>query len=87
MNNAIYLTTTEPFSGKSIYALGLMNLLASKTDKLAYFKPIITGSKQEKDRRLELLKEHFNLTQGYEEMYAFTRKRHLRKLIKAMRLI
>ena len=50
MNNAIYLTTTEPFSGKSIYALGVMNLLASKTDKLAYFKPIITGSKKEKDQ-------------------------------------
>lgn len=82
MNNAIYLTTTEPFSGKSIYALGLMNLLASKTDKLAYFKPIITGSKQEKDRRLELLKEHFNLTQGYEEMYAFTRKKAFKEINK-----
>lgn len=82
MNNAIYLTTTEPFSGKSIYALGLMNLLASKTDKLAYFKPIISGSKQEKDRRLELLKEHFNLTQGYEEMYAFTRKKAFKEINK-----
>jgi phosphate acetyltransferase len=82
MNNAIYLTTTEPFSGKSIYALGLMNLLASKTDKLAYFKPIITGSKQEKDRRLELLKEHFNLNQSYEEMYAFTRKKAFKEINK-----
>lgn len=82
MNNAIYLTTTEPFSGKSIYALGLMNLLASKTDKLAYFKPIISGSKKEKDRRLELLKEHFNLNQGYEEMYAFTRKKAFKEINK-----
>ena len=80
MNNAIYLTTTEPFSGKSIYALGLMNLLASKTDKLAYFKPIISGGKKEKDRRLELLKEHFNLSQEYEEMYAFTRKKAFKEI-------
>ncbi|MBC6368536.1 phosphate acetyltransferase [Algoriphagus sp. AK58] len=82
MTNAIYLTTTEPFSGKSIYALGLMNLLASRTDKLAYFKPIISGGKKEKDRRLELLKEHFHLEQNYEEMYAFTRKKALKEINK-----
>jgi phosphate acetyltransferase len=82
MINAIFLTTTEPFSGKSIYALGLMNLLASKTDKLAYFKPIITGGKKEKDRRLELLKEHFSLGQSYGEMYAFTRKKALKEINK-----
>jgi hypothetical protein len=28
MTNAIYLTTTEPYSGKSIIAIGLMNLLS-----------------------------------------------------------
>ena len=61
MTNAIYLTTTEPFSGKSIFALGLVNLLASKTDKIAYFKPIITVKKREKDRRLQLIKQHFKL--------------------------
>ncbi|WP_111671898.1 phosphate acetyltransferase [Algoriphagus litoralis] len=72
MNNAIYLTTTEPFSGKSIYALGLVNLLAGKTDKISYFKPIITVGKKEKDRRLTLIKEHFKLTQPYEDMYSFT---------------
>jgi phosphate acetyltransferase len=72
MTNAIYLTTTEPFSGKSIYALGLVNLLAGKTDKIAYFKPIITVKKKEKDRRLTLIKEHFKLTQAYEDMFSFT---------------
>lgn len=72
MTNAIYLTTTEPFSGKSIYALGLVNLLAGKTDKISYFKPIITVGKKEKDRRLTLIKEHFKLTQPYEDMFSFT---------------
>jgi phosphate acetyltransferase len=72
MTNAIYLTTTEPFSGKSIFALGLVSLLASKTDKIAYFKPIITVKKKEKDRRLELIKQHFKLALPYEDMYAFT---------------
>ena len=72
MTKAIYLTTTEPFSGKSIYALGLVNLLAGKTDKISYFKPIITVGKKEKDRRLELIKEHFKLAQPYEDMFSFT---------------
>lgn len=72
MTNAIYLTTTEPFSGKSIYALGLVNLLAGKTDKISYFKPIITVGKKEKDRRLTLIKDHFKLTQPYEDMFSFT---------------
>lgn len=72
MTNAIYLTTTEPFSGKSIYALGLVNLLAGKTDKISYFKPIVTVGKKERDRRLELIKEHFNLAQPYEDMFSFT---------------
>ena len=72
MTNAIYLTTTEPFSGKSIFALGLVNLLASKTDKISYFKPIVTVKKGEHDRRLELIKQHFKLALPYEDMYAFT---------------
>ncbi|MGM0944383.1 MAG: phosphate acetyltransferase [Bacteroidota bacterium] len=82
MTNAIYLTTTEPFSGKSIFALGLMNMLAGKTAKLAYFKPIITGNKRDKDRRLELLAKQFNLPQSYEEMYAFTRKNAFKEINK-----
>ncbi len=73
MTNAIYLTTTEPFSGKSIIALGLMNLLAGKTEKLAYFKPIATSKENEKDYHLETMIKHFGLTAPYEDMYAFTR--------------
>jgi phosphate acetyltransferase len=80
MTDAIYLTTTEPFSGKSIFALGLMNFLASKTDKLAYFKPIIVGSKSVKDRRLDLIGKHFNLNQTYDEMYAFSRKKAIKEI-------
>ena len=73
MTNAIYLTTTEPYSGKSIIALGLMNLLAGKTEKLAYFKPIATSKDNEKDYHLETIIKHFELSTPYEDMYAFTR--------------
>lgn len=80
MTNAIYLTATEPFSGKSIFALGLMTLLAGKTDKLSYLKPVISGGKREKDRRLDLIKSHFKLPQSYEEMYVFSRKKAIKEI-------
>ena len=80
MTNAIYLTTTEPFSGKSIFSLGLMSLLAGKTDKLAYFKPLITVGKKEKDRRLQLIRQHFNLALPYEDMFAFTLEKAFKEI-------
>ncbi|MDH4057156.1 MAG: phosphate acetyltransferase [Cyclobacteriaceae bacterium] len=73
MTNAIYLATTEPYSGKSIIALGLVNLLASKTDKIAYFKPIISNMGTEKDRHLDTISSHFKLNIPYQDMYAFNR--------------
>jgi phosphate acetyltransferase len=73
MTNAIYLTTTEPYSGKSIISLGLVNLLAAKTEKIAYFKPVISSAGVNKDPRLEMISNHFNLNVPYEDMYIFTR--------------
>jgi phosphate acetyltransferase len=73
MTNAIYLTTTEPFSGKSVISLGLVNLLSSKTEKIAYFKPVITGKDATRDRHLGMIADYFGLEMPYEEMYAFTR--------------
>ena len=74
MTNALYLSTTEPFSGKSIIGLGLMNLLAGKTEKIAYFKPVISSSTGQRDNHLETMIRHFDLTTPYEDMYAFTRE-------------
>src|SRR5438105_11252974 len=73
MTNAIYLTTTEPYSGKSIIALGLMNLLSSKTEKVAYFKPIISCDRPEKDSHLHTIATYFKLNIPYQDMYVFTR--------------
>jgi phosphate acetyltransferase len=73
MTNAIYLSTTEPYSGKSIIALGLVNLLSAKTEKIAYFKPVIGSANSAKDRHLDMISSHFNLDVPYKDMYAFTR--------------
>jgi len=73
MTNAIYITTTEPYSGKSIIALGLVNLLAGKTARIAYLKPVISCPPTEKDSHLNTIANHFNLNEDYSEMYVFTR--------------
>ncbi len=80
MTNAIYLTTTEPYSGKSIIALGLVNLLAGKTEKIAYFKPVISREGNEKDSHLEMIASHFNLSATYSEMYVFTRNEVVKQI-------
>jgi phosphate acetyltransferase len=73
MTNAIYLATTEPYSGKSVVALGLMNLLLGKTERVAYFKPVISSRSAQKEQRLELLRSHFKLAMPYEDMFVFSR--------------
>ena len=77
MTNAVYLSTTEPYSGKSIISLGLVNLLASKTEKIAYFKPVISVTGSTTDRRLEMIRSHFNLAGSYQDMYVFDRNQAL----------
>ena len=80
MTNAIYLTTTEPYSGKSIIALGLINLLAGKTEKIAYFKPVISRESGEKDSHLQTMAKHFNLNAPYEDMFVFTRNEVVKQI-------
>src|SRR5690349_4446948 len=73
MTNAIYLNTTEPYTGKSIIALGLVNLLTGKSEKIAYFKPVISGEGNKKDRHLDTISGYFNLNIPYQDMFAFAR--------------
>jgi phosphate acetyltransferase len=80
MTNAIFLTTSEPYSGKSIIALGLVNLLAGKTEKIAYFKPVISREGGEKDNHLQTISKYFNLSAPYEDMFVFTRNEVVKQI-------
>jgi phosphate acetyltransferase len=80
MTNAIYLTTTEPYSGKSIIALGLVNLLAGKTEKIAYFKPVISREGGENDSHLDMIASQFNLSAPYKDMFVFTRNEVVKQI-------
>lgn len=75
MTNAIYIATSEPYSGKSVVALGLMNMLSSKAKRIAYFKPIVDDDpvKLKKDSTIQTIIRYFELEQDYVASYAFTR--------------
>ena len=79
-NKAIYITTIEPDSGKSIVSLGLMKLLLSKTAKVGYFRPIIDDCLPgEIDNHINTITSYFNLDLAFEDAYAFQRTEVLRK--------
>ncbi|MBU2884930.1 phosphate acetyltransferase [Gilvimarinus agarilyticus] len=72
MSNAVFISTIEANSGKSLISLGLMELLLKKTQKIGYFKPIIKGNPNRKDHHTQLILDYFALNQNYEDTYVFT---------------
>lgn len=81
MSKSIFIATTEPYSGKSVIALGLVNMLLGKTKKTGYFKPIINVNPNEgKDAHIQTITEYFNLAIKYDDTYAFTRPEVMRRM-------
>jgi len=81
MTKSVFIATSEPYSGKSIVALGLINMLVGKAQKIGYFKPIINfDPREKKDPHIETIVEHFGLPVTYEDTYAFTRRKAMRQI-------
>lgn len=81
MTKTIFIATTEPYSGKSIIALGIVNMLLAKARKVGYFKPIINEDPNGKrDVDIETIVHHFGLPIAYEDTYAFTRQQAMRQM-------
>jgi phosphate acetyltransferase len=86
MAKSIFIATSEPFSGKSVVALGVLNMLLGKALKVAYFKPIINEERPGKrDSDIDTVLSHFNLPMQYEDCFAFTRSQALHHLEKDSR--
>jgi phosphate acetyltransferase len=74
-NKSIFIATAQPFSGKSIVALGLVDMLLAKAHKIGYFKPIINDRPEVKrDAHIDTLIQHFKLPIEYSKSYAYTRE-------------
>jgi phosphate acetyltransferase len=81
MSKNIFIATAEPNSGKSIVALGLVNMLLGKARNVGYFKPIIDPDpKERKDVHIATIIEHFDLAVSYNDAYAFTRTQALQMI-------
>jgi phosphate acetyltransferase len=69
MANSLYIAAMEPGSGKSVVALGIMEILSRRTRRLGYFRPVVTSAK-EPDNNIRLIKARYHLDLDYEDMYA-----------------
>lgn len=79
MTKSVFIATAEPYSGKSVVALGLVDMLLGKARRVGYFKPIIhTEPAERKDIHIETIVSHFQLPIAYEDTYAYTRQEALR---------
>ena len=61
----------EPQSGKSVVALGLMELLSARVERLGFFRPIVPSA-AEPDPQIELIRRRYQLGAEYEQMHALT---------------
>jgi phosphate acetyltransferase len=83
MTKNVFIASAEPYSGKSLVALGLVNMLLGKAQRVAYFKPIINpGLKDKKDVHVDTVLSYFKLPVRYEDSYAYTGQEALRLLEK-----
>lgn len=73
MSKAIYIGTTEPYSGKTIIALGLMKVLLGRNGKVGFFRPVInTTTDGQRDNNIETMLSYFNIPLDYKDCYCFT---------------
>ncbi|NTS42310.1 phosphate acetyltransferase [Flavisolibacter sp. BT320] len=79
MTKNVFIASAEPYSGKSIVSLGLVNMLLGKAQKVGYFKPIINPDPNEKkDVHIDTITSFFGLPHAYNDSYAFTRQQALK---------
>ena len=81
MTKTIFIAAAEPYSGKSLITIGLINMLLGKAKKIGYFKPIINGDNNgKKEVHIDTVLSYFSLPVVYDDAYAFTRRQVLQRI-------
>jgi phosphate acetyltransferase len=81
MIKTVFIAGTEPYSGKSIISIGLVNMLLGKAQKIGYFKPIINqNDTQKRDDHIDTILSYFDLPVVYDDAYAFTWQEAMSKM-------
>ena len=75
MIRSIFISSAEPYSGKSLVTIGVFEAILRRTPKVAFFKPVIRNPKDEgdQDKNIELIRSRYELSQSYSESFAFHR--------------
>ena len=60
MANGVYIASIQPRAGKSLAALGLMELASRRVDRLGFFRPVVSGAARD-DREIVLMKSRYAL--------------------------
>lgn len=80
MIKTVFITSTEPYSGKSIVSLGLINMLLGKAQKIGYFKPIVSRpATQHKSDHIQTVLSYFDMPITYDEAHAFSWQEAMRQ--------
>jgi phosphate acetyltransferase len=71
VTQSIYITAMGPSSGKSVVALGFMEMLSARLQRIGFFRPVIRSA-EEADPQIELMRERYQLQAAYEELHGPT---------------
>lgn len=71
MSNNLYIAAAEAKAGKSLIAIGFMELLSRHVKKIGFFRPIVRSG-EEMDSHIKLIAERYKLSFKYEDMYGLT---------------
>ena len=81
MIKTVFIASTEPYSGKSIISIGLVNMILGKAQKIGFFKPITNQNASEsRDSHIDTILTHFDLAIAYEDTNAFTWQEAMRHM-------
>ena len=81
MTKAVFIAAAEPYSGKSLVLLGLVNMLLGQARRVGYFKPLVDfNPTQEPNPHLATISSYFKLPLSPADTYAYTRPEALRLL-------
>lgn len=73
MAQSLYLAATDPYCGKSLISLGVLDYVLRMTRRVAVFRPVIRHPSDDgRDKNIDLLLSYFGLDVPYEDTYALT---------------
>ncbi|TWT75647.1 Phosphate acetyltransferase [Posidoniimonas polymericola] len=67
MSNSAYVLAYEPRSGKSLVVLGMMEILSRRVERLAYFRPLVSGDPAD-NAHIQLVRDRYRIKATPEQM-------------------